>query len=646
MTMDWSVEQLFQELLMLDEHARIEAKLASEIGKSVMQTICAFANEPGLGGGFLLLGVSSPGEEAHSNYGLEGVQNPDQLMGQLQNNCRHQFNHPIPIYAQSAQIDGKLIIGVYVPELDPSAKPCGFIGKQDKSNKRKTGVWRRGLNGDYECNEEELMPILLAKLGSSYEQTVFADAKWQDLDEVSIDRYRQLRAKVKPHAEELQVNDQEMLCALNLVRREDNIYQPNIAGLILFGKSLALRRLLPAIRVDYVRINGIEWVENAEQRFVTTLDFREPLIHLIPRLEAIILDDMPRYFGLEEGAIQRNDQPLLPQKVIREAIVNALMHRDYRVNQPVLVVRYSNRLEIRNPGYSLKPDHELGTMGSVLRNPFIAAVLYDLDFAETKGSGIAIMRRYLQQAGLTQPVFASHRNSNYFTASYLLHQLMGEEQIIWLRQFVALQLNDNEAKALILAKELGSVDNATLRSITGLDTLSASQVLGRLCKTQQLLIKQGSGPTTYYQLSNGGDLKPNGGDLKPNGGDLKPNGGDLKPNGGDLKPHSEFLSPIIVNAIAQLSSKARKKTLWPIILTLCAERPYNAEELALLFNREPRKFKTNHLNPLRSQGLIEYFYPDNMHHPAQSYQTTAAGQTWLQKSAVENFLAIRRLYRP
>jgi len=70
-------------------------------------------------------------------------------------------------------------------------------------------------------------------------------------------------------------------------------------------------------------------------------------LRLIPKLEATITDDLPRHFRLNEGSTQRSDQPLLPHKVVREAVVNAVMHRDYQVNQPILVVRYSNRIEIR-----------------------------------------------------------------------------------------------------------------------------------------------------------------------------------------------------------------------------------------------------------------------------------------------------------
>lgn len=280
-----------------------------------------------------------------------------------------------------------------------AAKPCTFKGRFDSKNKRKTGIWRRGLNSDYECTPQELEPILLAKSGLGFEQVVLPDTEWDDLDPSAIALYRQLRARVRPQAEELQASDEDMLYARNLVKHNDGRLRPNVAGLLLLGKPLALRRLLPAVRVDYVRIQGTQWVEDPEQRFATTQDFREPLIRLIPRLEATILDDMPRHFRLREGETQRSDQPLLPQKVVREAVVNALMHRDYRVNQPTLVVRYSNRLEIRNAGYSLKPEPMLGEMGSQLRNPLVAAVLYDLAYAETKGTGIRTMRRLLVKGG-------------------------------------------------------------------------------------------------------------------------------------------------------------------------------------------------------------------------------------------------------
>ena len=638
---EFSSEQLLEQLRQLDEQPRIEAKRASEIGKSVMQTICAFANEPGLGGGYLLLGVDEP-EKPEDTFSVCGVTDADRLLNDIQTNCRDQFESPVPVQGEVALLEGKKVIRLFVPELEPAAKPCTFKGKFDSKNKRKTGVWRRGLNGDYECSQQELEPLLLAKSGVSFEQVQLADAHWDDLDPSAIEQYRTLRAKVRPYAEELQASDTEMLYALNLVKKRGDEWVPNIAGLLLMGKPLALRRLLPAVRVDYVRISGTQWVEDPDQRFSITLDLREPLLRLIPKLEATITDDLPRHFRLNEGSTQRSDQPLLPHKVVREAVVNAVMHRDYQVNQPILVVRYSNRIEIRNAGYSLKPEISLGEMGSKLRNPVIASVLYDVSFAETKGSGIRTMRRLLEQSGLTAPVFISKIIENEFVATYLLHQLLGEEQLHWLTQFSHLHLTDNEAKALLLAKETGAVDNAGLRAISGLDTLSASQILGKLHHQYHLLEQGGAGPATYYQLAqrlkNDDQLmlfpvnedvftEANTSDFDPNTSDLGPNTSDLGPNTSELDLPDE-----LKQMIDRLTPKARKESLWPVIVWLCSLQPYKAEQLAAQLSRKVGPLKNAHLNVLReNEGLIEYLYPEVINHPNQAYKTTEKGLEWLMR---------------
>lgn len=158
------------------------------------------------------------------------------------------------------------------------------------------------------------------------------------------------------------------------------------------------------------------------------------------------------------------------------------MHRDYSANQPSQINRFKDRLEMQNAGYSLKPLDSLDSSSSVTRNPIIAAVLYDLRLAETKGSGIRTMRDKLNQAKLSAPKFDSDHARNYFKATFLLHQLMDDKQLKWLEAFDNHGLSDNDANALMLAYETGKVNNSSLRDITKLDTLSASSLLSKLCK--------------------------------------------------------------------------------------------------------------------------------------------------------------------
>lgn len=183
------------------------------------------------------------------------------------------------------------------------------------------------------------------------------------------------------------------------------------------------------------------------------------------------------------------------------------------------------------------------------------------------------------------------------------------------------------AKALILAAETGAVDNAALRAISALDTLAASQTLGRLHYQRRMLVKGGTGPSTYYQLADlpGQPLFQTQG-LAGNG--LNANTSDLDANPSDLP------APLLA-AIAALSAKPRKDKLWPLILWLCSIRPYSAEQLARQLNRQVVALKTGHLNPLREQqGLLEYLHREVVNLPQQAYVTSTAGRRWLAEQGI------------
>ena len=222
--------------------------------------------------------------------------------------------------------------------------------------------------------------------------------------------------------------------------------------------------------------------------------------------------------------------------MIREALANATMHRSYQIHSPVQIIRYSNRIEVINPGFSLKDMADLGSPGSRLRNPAIAAVLHDLHWAETKGSGIRTMRRLSAEAGLPLPEFNSDRQRNEFKAILLLHHLLTEDDYRWLRELAGNTLTAEEAKVLIYTRETGAVDNTACRDLSGLDTLAASRVLRRL-RDKGLLEKQGSGSRTYYTLLNPERLP----DRHPEQGRLPlgalagtPEGGKFNEEGGKL----------------------------------------------------------------------------------------------------------------
>lgn len=115
--------ELIQNLNLLDEHERIEAKRASEAGKSVLETICAFANEPGLGGGWIVLGVAREELALFPVYEVEGVVHPDKITTDIATQCRNMFNIPWRVDIATENVQGKNAVVVFAPEAQPQDKP-------------------------------------------------------------------------------------------------------------------------------------------------------------------------------------------------------------------------------------------------------------------------------------------------------------------------------------------------------------------------------------------------------------------------------------------------------------------------------------------------------------------------------------------
>ena len=100
--------ELLESLNLLDEHERVEAKTAQEVGKSLLETLCAFANEPGLGGGWVLLGVQRDENAPTPTYEVVGLRHPDKVVSDLASQCATSFNQPLRIGIHTEQLHGKV----------------------------------------------------------------------------------------------------------------------------------------------------------------------------------------------------------------------------------------------------------------------------------------------------------------------------------------------------------------------------------------------------------------------------------------------------------------------------------------------------------------------------------------------------------
>lgn len=545
-----TAKELFDELNSWDENRRIEAKSASAVGKSMMETVCAFANEPGLRGGYLLLGAKR---------GL--------------------------------------------PE----------------------GAFRRIGPSDEKCSEEDM--YLFYQSADTYDSCIVDDADLDDIDENALNFYRKLRKEVNPDAEELTLNDVDLLRALGAIKKnKQGGYDLTYTGLLVFGKQMSLRRLVPSFRVDYIRISGNQWLADGDNRFEQTIDMRGPLILMVNKACSAVMDDLPKGFELKKDSMQASTPAILPNKVLREAIVNSYIHRSNRVNQPIQIIRYSNRIEIHNPGYSLKPQDDWGEPGSMLRNPRISEIFHDTNLAETKGTGIGAMRRLMKEAGLMPPTFESNHEANKFTARLLLHHFLSKENVEWLAQYAEFGLVNEQKLALVFVREVGAIDNATYRQLDSSITHARARLeIHKLCDLG-FLEKKGQGRNTYYirtskVVSLEERLLPQGEMYQGENERYQGKLGTFEEPTPALNRDTllEELPDELKIKIEKVGKRILKEDLNQIIIALCSMRPYNIEELTLLLGRNPKSFKNFNIKNLLETKRLFYWIPEMIRHPQQKY---------------------------
>ena len=465
---------------------------------------------------------------------------------------------------------------------------------------------------------------------------------------------------MNPDAEELTLNDVDLLRALGAIKKnKQGGYDLTYTGLLVFGKQMSLRRLVPSFRVDYIRISGNQWLADGDNRFEQTIDMRGPLILMVNKACSAVMDDLPKGFELKKDSMQASTPAILPNKVLREAIVNSYIHRSNRVNQPIQIIRYSNRIEIHNPGYSLKPQDDWGEPGSMLRNPRISEIFHDTNLAETKGTGIGAMRRLMKEAGLMPPTFESNHEANKFTARLLLHHFLSKENMEWLAQYAEFGLVNEQKLALVFVREVGAIDNATYRQLDSSITHARARLeIHKLCDLG-FLEKKGHGRNTYYirtskVVSLGERLRPQDERLLPQHGTLgekippqhgtlgekippqhgtlgkkiPPQGEKIPPQHGTFeiesqtKSRNELLRELpkgLQERVAKLGKWASREKVSQLLVDLCAFKPYSYEELALIIQRAAKPMKDKYIKPLRLANKLFYWIPEMINHPLQKY---------------------------
>jgi ATP-dependent DNA helicase RecG len=169
-------------------------------------------------------------------------------------------------------------------------------------------------------------------------------------------------------------------------------------------------------------------------------------------------------------------------------------------------------------------------------------------------------------------------------------------------------LSDEEFRALLQTHRHTQVDNASLRSLMGLDTLGASQILRRL-RDRGLLELHARGSQSYYTLA------------------LRLRLRDAADRGEQVPDRGEQLAPSLLEAIAGLGVRPRKEPLRRVIAQLCAGHWRTPAWLADQLKMEAGNLSDRHLAPMVKIGTLERRYPETPTHPEQAYRTA-----WIQSS--------------
>jgi len=214
-----------------------------------------------------------------------------------------------------------------------------------------------------------------------------------------------------------------------------------------------------------------------------------------------------RKSSLIEG-LWRRDIPEYPEEALREAVVNAIAHRDYShfVRGSYVQIRlYADRLEVQSPG-GLYGNVTVDTLEEEqsTRNRLLMKFMEDFHLVENRGSGIRAMVRAMRNANLEPPRFQDKRSS--FWVIFHNHTLMSPDAIVWLNQFSDQSINDQQRLALVYLRHNEQMMNSDYQRLNHVDSVTANRDLRKLVQLD-LIEQNGTRRWAYYTLKASTDIK-------------------------------------------------------------------------------------------------------------------------------------------
>lgn len=356
------------------EDNRIEFK---ERLDSIDREMVAFANTSG---GRIFIGISDNGK-------IKGIEITNKLKSQIPNianNCE-----PL-IEIILEKFNNILIVNVREGA--------------DKPYRCKSGFYTRVGPNSQKMDRDEIIDFFKVEGKIRYGELINPDFVYErHFDERKLDEFLKLAGITKNIDTPLILNN------LGVAENQEGKVLFNNTGILFFSKNL--QDTYYHTTVTCALFKGVKKVNVIDRK-----DFNEDIISNINNAIIFLKQHIPLRYEMT-GEPRRKEIPEIPYDALREAIINAVAHRNYfEKGANVMVEMFDDRIEISNPGGLVKglSPEDFGKK-SVLRNPNIAGLLHRIGYIEKMGTGINKMRELIAEAGLPPIKFEF---TKFFTAIF------------------------------------------------------------------------------------------------------------------------------------------------------------------------------------------------------------------------------------
>jgi len=338
-----------------DLHTEFKEKLTDN--EEFSKSLVCFANTDG---GQIIIGVSDDGEIV----GL-GKRELDDTIRRIDDIAFNRCAPPCTVVIETLVVDEKNLIVVNVPKGDQRPYRTG-----------KGLHYIRSANRCRQASREELLRLFQATESIYYDEIEISRASLKDIDtdyaKIFLERYFAFK-----------VEDKDLIRFLINTKILSKNEQPNLAGILFFGENPQF--YLPNARITAAYINGYDIsIPPSDKK-----DF-EGKIHQMLEDSMRFLKSYIKEKHIIRG-IEPENYPEIEDSVLREALVNAVAHRDYTISAPIRILIFSNRIEFRTPGKlpNTVTIENIKIGGAhVLRNPTIYNLLGKMGLVTDIGSGI------------------------------------------------------------------------------------------------------------------------------------------------------------------------------------------------------------------------------------------------------------------